>query len=161
AAGGKAQVLTTPDPKKGETKYAWPDFLPGGKAVLFTIHSGLPAKTQIGVLELRTGAKRVLLEGGAWARYAPTGHLIYARAGSLYLVLFDPDRLQVKGSPVRVLEDVSWIPVIAFSDFSFSNSGMLIYVPGAQEAHRTMVWVDRQGKVEALPAPPRAYSNPS
>jgi serine/threonine-protein kinase len=110
---------------------------------------------------MRSGQQRVLLEGGSCARYAPTGHLIYARAGSLFAVRFDPNRLQVDGSPVPVVEGVSWQGGLGFADYSFSNSGTLVYVPsGGAEENRTMVWVDREGKSEPLPAAPRAYSNP-
>ena len=35
-----AQDLTTPDRTKGEYSHRWPQFLPGGKAVLFTIDTG-------------------------------------------------------------------------------------------------------------------------
>ena len=40
----------------------------------------------IGVLSLDTGGEKLLLEGGHDPRYAPTGHLVYARAGTLRAV---------------------------------------------------------------------------
>ena len=163
AAGGKPEVLTTPDPQKGETAHGWPHFLPGGKAVLFSIKTATSwDDARIAVLNLRTGEQRVLLEGGSNPRYAPTGHLIYARGGSLFAVPFDPERLQLKGTPSPVLEGVSRNSLIGFADYSFSESGDLVYVPGgAEEQKTTMVWVDRTGKAEAIAAPLRAYFNPS
>jgi serine/threonine protein kinase/Tol biopolymer transport system component len=163
AAGGKPQVLTTPDPQKGETAHGWPHFLPGGKAVLFSIKTAKSwDDARIAVLNLRTGEQRVLLEGGSNPRYAPTGHLIYARGGSLFAVPFDPERLQLKSTPSPVLESISWNSFTGFADYSFSETGDLVYVPGgAEEQKTTMVWVDRAGKAEALGAPPRAYFNPS
>jgi dipeptidyl aminopeptidase/acylaminoacyl peptidase len=141
----------------------WPYFLPSGQALLFTIRTGPEySNARIGLLNLRTGEQRVLLEGGANARYAPTGHVVYARGGSLFAVPFDHDRLEVKGSPFPVVEGVSWIPTIGFADYSFSNSGTLVYVPAAATEERSrMVWVDRKGAATALPAPARAYVNPS
>src|SRR5262249_41195077 len=54
--GGRPQVLTVPDPKKGESAHVWPHFLPGGQAVPFTIRTGPEyADARIGVLNLRTG----------------------------------------------------------------------------------------------------------
>ena len=45
--------------------------------------------------------------------------------------------------------------------YGVSATGSLVYVPGgAQAAERTLVWVDRRGLEQALPAPARAYSNP-
>lgn len=163
AAGGKLEVLTTPDPKKGETAHGWPYFLPGGKAILFTIlTTGSWDQGRIAALDLRTGEKRVLLEGGSDPRYVPTGHLIFARGTTLFAVPFDPERLQVKGTPSPVLEGVSRYAVGGFADYSFSESGELVYVPSGAEVEKSdMVWVDRAGKAEALEAPPRAYANPS
>src|SRR5262249_50253941 len=37
AAGGEATVIATPDLRKGEADYNWPEFLPGGKAIVFAI----------------------------------------------------------------------------------------------------------------------------
>ena len=37
AVGGEAETLTTPDRERGEVRHSWPSFLPGGRALLFTI----------------------------------------------------------------------------------------------------------------------------
>ncbi len=110
AAGGKLEILTTPDAKKGETGHRWPHILPGGHAVLYAITGGAD-DAKIAVLSLETRAQRVLLEGGSSPRYVPagdgrTGYLVYWRAGSLFAVPFDPRRLEVTGSAVPVLEGV-------------------------------------------------------
>src|SRR5262249_15355520 len=61
-----------------------------------------------------------------------------------------------------VMEDVSWLSRLGFADYSFSRSGTLVYVPGGvQQEQRKMVWVDRKGNAEPLPAPVRAYAKPS
>ena len=40
---------------------------------------------RIAVLSLETGGNtKVVLEGGASPRYSPSGHLVYARGGSLW-----------------------------------------------------------------------------
>jgi serine/threonine-protein kinase len=66
AAGGRPKPLTTPDRKKGEISHRWPEILPGGNEVLFTIWTSISNldKQRIGVLSLRTGERRVLFEGG-------------------------------------------------------------------------------------------------
>ena len=61
--GGEITVLTKPNRERGELDHLWPEFLPGGKAVLFTItagHGGLD-NAQIAVLDLRTVTSKVLL----------------------------------------------------------------------------------------------------
>ncbi len=65
----EGQILTTPDPIKGEYNHRWPQFLPGGKAVLFTIGTGDSFdEASIGVLSLETGKIDVLLDGGTKPR---------------------------------------------------------------------------------------------
>jgi len=171
AAGGKPEVLTTPDLKKGEGAHRWPHILPGGEAVLFTIGDAGSGRlggnyddAKIAVLSLKTRQQRVLIEGGTSPRYVPgtagaTGHMVYYRTGAVFAVPFDLKRLALAGSPVPVLEGVSGTQSVGLAEFSFSDGGTLVYLPGsgAAAANATLVWVDRQGKEEALAAPPRQY----
>jgi len=156
------QYLTTPDPTKGEYGHRWPQFLPGGKAVLFTIDTGGSFdEARIGVLSLETGKMDVLLEGGTNARYSPTGHIVFGRAGALLAVPFDLERLERTGDPVTVLEGIMMEPGGA-AHFAFSDDGSLVYVPGGMLVlDRKLVWVNRQGEVEPLPAEAREYHDPS
>ena len=102
-------MLTKPDRERGEGDHMWPEFLPGGKAVLFTITAGdrwSIDNAQIAVLDLRTGTSKVLIRGGSHAHYVPTGHLVYGVAGTLRAVAFDLGRLEVVGTPAPVLDGV-------------------------------------------------------
>ena len=59
ANGGAIDVLTRPDREHGEADHFWPELLPGGHAVLFTITSrtgGVDA-SQVVVRDLTTGAQ--------------------------------------------------------------------------------------------------------
>jgi serine/threonine-protein kinase len=171
AAGGTPQVLTTTDAKKGEVNHRWPHVLPGGEAVLFTAgRGGSFDDARISVLSLKSGEQRVLVEGGSHARYVPTGpgadgrgtgHIVYWRNASLLAVPFDLRALQVAGSPVPILEGVLGFPPQGFADYSFSDAGTLVFAPGGAEASTaSLVWVDRQGQAQPLPAPPRSYLSP-
>ena len=75
-------MLTKPDRERGEGDHMWPEFLPGGEAVLFTITpaTGGIENAQIAVLDLQTGTSKVLIRGGSHAHYVPTGHLVYGVA---------------------------------------------------------------------------------
>lgn len=162
AAGGKLEALTTPDHQKGETEHAWPYFLPDGKTLLFNIRTtGSWDDSRMAVLNLRTGAIRVLLEGGWNPQYAASGHLVYTRRGSLMAVAFDLNQLQVKGTPSTVLEGVASSAARGFPNYSFSDLGDLVYNPTSAEGKTAMVWVDRMGKVEPLRAPAQTYASPA
>ena len=156
------QILTTPDSTEGGFSHRWPQFLPGGKAVLFTIDTGGSFdEARIGVLSLETGKTKLLLEGGTGARYVPTGHIVFSRAGALLAVPFDLERLERTGDPVTVVEGILMEPGGA-AHFTFSDDGSLAYVPGGVLVpNRKLVWVNRQGEVEPLPAEPREYMSPS
>jgi len=168
SGGGQPQVLATPGAKSGEFWYTAPQLLPGGRNVLVTVSkkSGMVQA----VLNLQTGEKKFVLESHAVAQFANTdpssaiGHLVYydAATGSLMAVPFDANRLQVRGSPVPVLEGVQNL-VGPFASFGFSDSGTLAYVTGVApaSANNTLVWVDRKGVEQPLPAPPRRYGAPA
>ena len=71
AGGGEPTVLTRPDRARGENDHFWPEFLPGGQAVLFTIMAttGGLDQAQVAVLDLRTGTHKTLIPGGSDAHY--------------------------------------------------------------------------------------------
>jgi serine/threonine-protein kinase len=162
AAGGTPKPLTVPDRTKGEYGHRWPEILPGGKAVLFTVWTGVSLdEARIAVLSLDTGKQRLLVEGGTYARYAPSGHLVYVRAGELLAVPFDLERLEVTGPPVSILQGVSMRPLTGAAEFAFSANGSFAYVPGGPRGgERALLWVDRKGAAQPLPAPPRGYTTP-
>ena len=105
-----------------------------------------------------TREQKVVIEGGSNARYATSGHIVYAAEGTLRAVQFDIDSLQVLGSPVPVLNGVV-TKLNGAADFAIATNGTLVYRTGAVfgTGARTLVWVDRQGREEPLPAPPRSY----
>jgi len=73
AAGGKPETLAEPQPEKGG--YRWPEYVPNGKAVLFTLYRGSVESAGVAVLDLETGEERLLVEQGTNPQVAPTGHL--------------------------------------------------------------------------------------
>jgi Tol biopolymer transport system component len=165
AAGGPLTVLTRPDRAKGEADHVWPELLPGGRAVLFTITAqssgGLDA-AQVAVLDLRTGSRKILVRGGTHAHYISSGHLVYGADGTLRAVAFDLARLETRGTAVPVVPEVVTSGVGGV-DAAFAGDGTLVYVSGRESAaavQRTLVWVDRQGRETPIPAPPRAYVTP-
>jgi len=162
AAGGDPVVLTKPDRARGEFDHVWPEFLPGGKAVLFTIIRAGDAieNAEIAVLDLQTGTSKVLIRGGSHAHYVPTGHLVYGVTGTLRAVAFNLGRLEVAGTPAPVLQGVVTTNYGA-AEFAVAANGSLVYVPGAAGgggSQQTVVSMDRQGRASPLPGvPPDSY----
>ena len=87
--GGVIETITTPDPEKGESSHIWPQILPADHAALFTIRTTASHDdARIGVLSLDSGEWQTVWQGGVYARYSPTGHLLYVRSGTLMAVPF-------------------------------------------------------------------------
>lgn len=112
-------------------------------------------------MSLATGKKKVLVKGGMYARYSPTGHLIFARNGSLFAAPLDEKRLELTGRPVPVQDSVLMSVTTGQAYYNISAKGDLVYVPGPVEGgKRTLVLVDRQDHQEPLDIPPRSYLHP-
>jgi Tol biopolymer transport system component/tRNA A-37 threonylcarbamoyl transferase component Bud32 len=163
-ASGRTTILTRPDRGQGEADHLWPELLPGGRVVLFTIAAltGGPDAGQVAALDLQSGTRTILVRGASHAHYMPSGHLIYAAAGTLWAVAFDVDRLKTRGTPVLAVPDVV-TTTTGGVDAVVAGDGTLAYVSGragAGWAKRMLLWVDRQGRESPIPAPPRAYSQP-
>ena len=160
ALGGTPETLTSPDSEGGEVHHGQPQILPGGKTVLFTIGTG--ENSHIGVLSLETGEWHQLLRGGTGARYLPTGHLVYSQSGKLRLVPFDLEQFEPTGSAIPILDGVSWGNTggLERANFTVSETGTLVYVPGGRGETTALVWVDRSGQETSLRVDPGDYLHP-
>jgi serine/threonine-protein kinase len=162
ANGGPAQPIAEPDAARGEVRFAWPEFLPDGRSVLFTIlGADGTADARIAVLDVATRRTTPVLQGGHAARYLRTGHLLYASQGRLHVVAFDVRALATRGVPAMV-EGVSitTTPGGFNANFAVSDNGTLAYLPPVGRRIRTLAWVDRQGREEAISAPAMEYIYP-
>ncbi len=161
-AGGTRRPVTRLG--KGESTHRWPEFLPGGDAVLFSAGSTATNWTnaQVAVQSLGSGERRNLFQGATQPRYAPSGHLIYAQGGNLMAVPFDPQRLTAAGAAVPVVEGVLQSTFSGATQYSVSATGLLVYVSGSLQSapQSRLVWVSRNGTEQPLPAPARAYLAP-
>ena len=182
AGGGEPKMITKPDGTRGEGDHQHPSVLPGGRAILYTITStrgqrieNAVESAQVAVLDLNSGVQKTLIRGGSQAEYVEPfdeaqgrpsgggpGYLIYAAAGTLRAVRFDPRRLEVRGDPVPVVEQVS-AGATGAAEFSVSRAGTLVYLPGGLSDEvasvRSLVWVDRNGKESPIVAAPRRAYN--
>jgi len=160
-AGGEPHPLTRLEP--GEISHRWPEFLPGGKAMLFaaSASSFRWSNSRLAVLSISTGGRQNLIEGGTQPHYASSGHLVYAQGSTLMAVPFDAQSLAVKGAAVPVVENVLQTPATGAAQYSISATGSLVYIPGGVQAdQRKLVWVSRNGAEQPVAAPARPYLFP-
>ena len=161
ASGGEPQVLTRPNHERGEGDHLWPQFLPGSKAVLFTVTAstgGIEA-AQVAVLDVDAGTWKTVIRGASQAHYVSSGHLVYVAGNALWAVPFDLARLAPAG-PARVIVPQILILQTGSAEFDVAGNGTLVYVTDSvAAARRRLVWVDRHGRQEEIKgAPLRAYA---
>ncbi len=154
AAGGTAETLTTIDAAKGETAHTRPQFLPGGRQLLFTVTSNAKGD-EFAVLDLASKTYRTIAPGGENGRFVTAGFLTYVHGSTLFAVPFDRSRLQVTGAAVPVVDDVSTQGSDGLADYTVSDAGLLVYVV-AEAQGTTLAWVDRSGATHMLPGQARA-----
>lgn len=153
--------ITRLDPQKNEAGHHWPKWLPGGRAVLFTvIHTDETwDDATIEVQDLTAGERQVLIQGGTQARYVRSGHIVYVRSGTLMAAPFDLSRRRLTGPPVPVVEDVAE-SFNGAGEFSVSRDGTLIYLRGVESGPLSFAWITRAGAVQTLAAKAQAYLLP-
>ena len=172
ATGGTPTPVT--ELAQGEATHRWPQILPGGKAVLFTSNNGSDGSSydaaKIEVMSLADHRRKVL-EQGMFGRYvAPSrdgahdsGYLLYVDRGALFAVPFDSEALEVRGTPVPVLEEIASSTNFGFAEFDFSPvNGTLVYRSGGRSGGelRTIQWLDSRGKIQPLLSKPDTYEVP-
>ena len=156
AAGGTPEVLTTPAGDRGEVEHRWPDILPDGKGLVFTVWSGSIERSRVVTRAFAGGDTRTLFEGASSARYATSGHLVFHQAGTLMATTFDPVRLTAGDRRVAVQENVK-TTVSGAADFAIARDGTFVFIRGSTRPERRLVWVDRQGRSEQLLPSPDDY----
>jgi Tol biopolymer transport system component len=161
SAGGTPQPLTTLDKQAGEITQRWPQVLPESKAVLFTSDTHLLGHedADIVVYSMASGRRKMLQRGGFYARYLPSGHLVYVHEGTLFAVPFDLQRLETDGQPAPILEGV-FASGNGGAQFSLSDTGNLVYVAGGGAQGVSIYWMDHEGKFQPLRETPGNYYDP-
>jgi len=144
ASGGARTMLTTLDASRQETAHWWPSFLPDGDHFLYYARSARSEETGVYVRSLASQTSARVLSVDSNAVFA-SGHLLFARQGTLWAQPFDPARLRLEGEPTAVAPGVWVFTGDSGAAFSASDSGVLAY---RTVTHVTTqpTWFDRGGK---------------
>lgn len=158
ASGGKAEPVRI-NGEYADRGHVWPYGLPGATHLLLTVTQN-PLINDQGhtvLLSLETGDTQILIQNAYNARYVPTGHIVFMRTGSLWAVPFDIGRMQTTGPEVPVVNGVETSTVFGTSGYTFSNDGLLVYLPGEEitavgggGGDLNLVWVERDGQETPL-----------
>jgi Tol biopolymer transport system component/tRNA A-37 threonylcarbamoyl transferase component Bud32 len=149
--GTGREMISALDTLRGEIGVAWPQALPGGRGVICRVRRAGDdvGEYTIDVIDLESRARKQLVKA-TFARYAPSGHLLYALAdGSLMASRFDLDRLELTGTPILIARGLG---VAAFGavDLALSADGALLYSLGGRFTTVEPVWAERNGAVSRV-----------
>jgi len=153
--GGSVTPVTGMDPQNAVQQ--WPSFLPDGQHFLF--YSASARAIFVGSVD-SVEAKR-LVPSDSNAVFAPPGHILFVREGSLLAQRFDVARLEVMGDPRPVVERVAWsVAPWNLGAFSVSRTGTLTYRLGGG-SRTQFAWFDRSGRELGLVGPVGDYLSPA
>ena len=135
--------------------------LPDDRGVLVTGSRRTPMSGDYGdivVWSAETGQWHIVMEAAGYdARYSPSGHLVFARAGTLRAVAFDLENLLVTGEVETVLDGVRADSIWFRAQYALSGEGTLVYLHGADASIGVPTWVDARGHEEAVDMPAQVY----
>jgi serine/threonine-protein kinase len=159
ASGGTPELVTRLAPEDAGNDHRYPQFLPGGRGLLYAVATGPENTARIVVADLRTGQRKELVQGAASARFVSPGHLAYVRNGELFLSPFSLDRLEMSGPARRIATGVAE-GTNGAPEFAFSGAGELVYLAGRGAPNNRLAFVDLQGKVTLIDSPPQYSDRP-
>ena len=166
ARGGTAAELTKLDTSKGERTHRWPEALPGGKRILFTVGSARAPSNyegaEVDLLDLATGRRTKVFEGGSMPRFVPPDRLVVVRGNTVLGATFDPSGSAVAGEAAPVIEHVGGDPSGGSAYFAAAADSTIAYAQGALAPRdRTLVIVDRKSQeAKDVPLSPRLFQSP-
>jgi len=148
-AGAVPERFTALDTGLKELDHSWPDVLPNGKGILIAIGVRDAARS-IGVVDMSSRKHRVIVNNAVYARYVPTGHLLYVTTDrTLMVVPFDQNAMKITGEPTALVEGIRLTPSSTV-DLAVSDKGTLLYTRGAGTGKQELVWVTRDGKAQSV-----------
>ena len=152
--GDSVQLVVPIDAAHGEAGQAWPVAVPGGRWLVYrTRHSNAPEEFDIGVTDLRNGARHVLAKGVLARRIEPGLWGIVRADGALTVARVDEGTMTLKGAPVPVVEGIR-TKLLGSVDLT-TAAGTLMYVRGVNASAVSVqaLWVARNGATTAIEPP--------
>ena len=155
ASGGTPESLTKPDGAANGYAHVFPQALPGGRSVLFTIwgqtQGGAVLVTRFRPLGDGLAADDVCRRRCSTPPAAPrVASLVVDQSAGIRAAPFDPAHPARTSADTSVLANVYYdVETESRGWLAVSNTGTAVYATG-NPAKTSLVWVDREGKIESL-----------
>ncbi len=137
----------------------WPQVLPGSRAVLFSAGCASPRPRSISVLSLTDHKVKTLIQGASYARYLSSGHLAFVDQGTLFVIGFNPDRLEVSGNRIPMITDIA-LGLHNSADFDVARTGQLVCRRQPRGTKSVICWLGHSAPESPLLNEPAVYSWP-
>jgi len=150
---GPAQPLTRLEPN--EFTHRWPQFLPGGTAIVFTSHTAPTwwSRGRVEALTLADGRRKLLQDRATFGRFVSdangNGYLTFMRGSTLMAAAFDPARLELRGPPFPVLDNVAYDNT-GSAHVDLSRNGTII---ARTQTRLRLAWLESSGSARVLGEP--------
>jgi Tol biopolymer transport system component len=154
ASGGEVTSVLRPDPRRQESDFTDPSFLPDGSHFLYSKTSTQKEIAGIYLASLDGTVNERVLPDHSNAVYAAApngkGYLLFGREGALMAQPFEPSRRQLSDEPFLVVAQmgVTLGNVVSLRHliFAVSDNGVLVVDQVPHKQRNQLMWVDRGGK---------------
>jgi Tol biopolymer transport system component len=156
ASGGEVVSVTERDTTLDETYHDCPVILPDGRHFLYLAYSvAKPENRAVYIGSLDSKGRTRLMPSDSCVKYSAPGFVLFSRGRTIVARPFDARELKLAGEAVAIVDDVATFSNDELAAFAVSDGGTLIYRKvGVPETTRSLVWIDRNGKVsEPIGAP--------
>jgi serine/threonine protein kinase/Tol biopolymer transport system component len=159
---GTPEVLTKPDEAAGGYAHMYPQFLPDGRHVVFSLWAPTPEHSGTALLSLETGRWQLIVPELSEVNFPGPGFLVIGDHGvGLRVVALDAAHPVTGQVGPTVLNQPIAFPVdVSRSWFAVSTTGTLVYAP-ADFSRSSLVWVDRSGHIDPVTREQRDYWQPA
>ena len=137
AEGGVSTAVDPTDTVGIHLSY-YPSFLPDGEHFLYL------QSRDVYVGSLNEAGGTLLIEDAGNAMYA-SGYLLFPRETTLFAQSFDVERLELRGSPFPLAEQLRISTGSGAGAYSVSNNGVLLYL-SSDATPSQLTWLDRNGR---------------
>ena len=163
ASGGEVVSVTERDTTLDETYHDCPVILPDGRHILYLAYSvAKPENRAVYIGSFDSKARTRLMPSDSCATYAAPGFVLFSRGRTIMARRFDAQELKLTGEAMAIVDDVATFSNDELAAFAVSDGGTLIYRKvGVPDTTRSLVWIDRNGKVSEPIGAPIQSSTPA
>jgi Tol biopolymer transport system component len=148
ATGGEPELVTRLDRTAGDQEHFWPSFLPDGEHFFYVTSrraADRPALDHTIYVGSTSGGRPTrVADADSRMVYVPTGHVLYAREGTVMAQAFDVGTFRLSGDPVPIVDNVQYFRGTGMVEMAASSNGVLAIQENAQVSE--LVWLDRSGR---------------